>query len=224
MVNIIIETLKKTTQNSPVNLELIGQGTRTTPQRVSVILHETTGVEVISGVSLTLSNRFMMAREAMRLGAVERTAKTLTWQEFEDFCDDCFASAGFETRKGVVFKDGRRRWQVDLVAIKGQALLTVDCKHWESPNYTSKFERAVDHQRQSLPPLIGHLRTRGMVASHEFWALPMIVTLYQPRKSIINSVVLVSLGQLANFLEHLTPFDPELPFISHPGIAESSIS
>ena len=224
MVNIIIETLKKTTQNSPVDLEAIAQATRTNPQRLSVIIRETTGVEVVPGESLTVSNRFRIAREAMRLGAVESTAKALTWQEFEDFCDDCFAKDGFDTRKSVVFKDGRRRWQVDLVAIKGQTLLTVDCKHWKSPNYTSKFEKAVDHQKQSLHPLIGHLRTRGILANRKLWALPMIVTLYQPRKSIINDVVLVSLGQLYDFLEHLTPFDPELPFISHPGTVESSIS
>lgn len=223
-VNIIIETLRKTINDTPVNVEVIAQATRATSRTVVRVLREATGLEIVSGESLAVSNRFKIAQEAMKLGAVERTAKALTWQEFEDFCDDCFARAGFDTRKGVMFRDERRRWQVDLVAMKNGALLTADCKHWESPNYTSKFAKAVNHQKASLAPLIQHLRARGVLTSREVWALPMIITLYQPRKSIISDVILMSLGQLPDFLEHITPFDPELPFNSHLEPAESSMS
>src|SRR4029077_9000333 len=187
-------------------------------------LTDLTGLVVPSGTSIGSSDRFKMALVASSLGSFERVARALTWQEFEEFSEECLATAGFETHKGIVFTDERRRWQVDLTGVKNQVLLSIDCKHWKSPNYVSKFNKAVEHQKHSLPPLIRHMRSRGMLDHHDIVALPMIMTLFRPRESILDSVVLVSVGQFSDFLEHITAFDPALPFIPDRRIAESSIS
>jgi hypothetical protein len=191
---------------------------------VDEVLTDLTGLVVSSGTSLGSSDRFKMALVASSLGSFERVARALTWQEFEAFSEECLATAGFETHKGIVFADDRRRWQVDLTGVKNRLLLSIDCKHWESPNYASKFNKAVEHQRHSLSPLIHHMRSRGMIDQHDIAGLPMIMTLFQPRESILHGVVLVSVAQFSDFLEHITPFDPDLPFIPDPSIAESSMS
>jgi len=188
------------------------------------VLAELTRLDLSSVTTLNLSNRFKIALEAVRLGASERAARALTWQEFEEFAEQCLRIAGFNTKKGVVFNDGKRRWQIDLVAIKDQVLLVIDCKHWESPNYSSKFRKATEHQKQSLQPLIRHLRAHGTVTTPEVWTLPLIMTLFDPREPMIDNVVLVSVGQLADFLEHVTPYDADLPFVSNRADAQSSIS
>jgi hypothetical protein len=155
------------------------------------------------------------------VGAFERAARALTWQEFEQFSEECVARAGFKAEKGIVFNDRNRRWQIDLTGVKDQVLLAIDCKHWESPNYSSKFRKAVGHQKQCLQPLICHMRTLGRLTGQEVWALPMIITLFEPRDSLLEGVVLVSVGQLPDFLQHVTPFERGLPFISDRDVAEA---
>lgn len=190
---------------------------------VGEVLADLTGLEVSSGTSLGSSDRFKIALVASSLGAFERAARALTWQELEGFSEECLANARFETQKGIVFSGDKRRWQIDLTGVKNQTLLAIDCKHWESPNYSSRFNKAVEHQKQALQPLIRHMRAAGKLTRQEVWALPMIITLFEPRESLLNGVVLVSVGQLPEFLERITPLDPELPFISDDTIAESSI-
>ncbi len=224
VANVIVETLKRTVNNARIDLSEIAQASRTTSAMADQILTELTGLETLSGTSLSPTVRFKLASEAVRTGASERAMRTLTWQEFEEFSEECLATAGFQTRKGTVFNDGSRRWQIDLTGVKDQILLAIDCKHWESPNYSSKFDRAVEHQKQSLQPLIKYLRSKGKLTDQAVWALPMIITLFEPRESFLQNVVLVSVGQLQSFLDRLTPFSAELPFISDHVSAESSIS
>jgi hypothetical protein len=224
IANIIVETLKRTVDNTLIDLAEIAQASRTTSLMAREVLTLLTGLETPSGASLSPSVRFKLAQEAARVGAFERAARALTWQEFERFSEECVSGAGFETQKGTVFNHDKRRWQVDLTGVRDQVLLVIDCKHWESPNYSSKFGKAVQHQNQCLWPIIQHLRALGRLTAQEVWALPMIITLFEPRESLLDRVVLVSVGQLADFLEHVTPFDLELPFISDRSMAESSIS
>lgn len=181
------------------------------------------GVEDIPTV-IDLQTRLRIALEAGRFGAAERVARALSWQEFEKFCDEILTLSGFETRRGVVFKHESRRWQIDLIAKRDSVLLSVDCKHWKSPGYSSKIEVAAEHQEKSLGPLIKHLRSEGSLGQGEIWALPVILTLMDPRESIAGRVAVVSLVQLSDLVGHLTPYDPELPFIYDGPAKESPIS
>lgn len=188
------------------------------------ILAELTGLENPSGAVLSRSARFSLALEAVAVGASERAVRALTWQEFEKFSEECLTRAGFEAQRGLVFNHDKRRWQVDLIGLKDKILLAIDCKHWDSPNYSSRFSRAVEHQKRCLRPLIRHMRALGRLTLDEVLALPMIITLFEPRESLLDGVVLVSVGQMADFLGHMTPFDKELPFISDHSLSESSMS
>jgi hypothetical protein len=191
----------------------IARGAGTIPRVASEILHDMLDIANIDGSSLDYADRFKIGMTAARLGASDRAACALSWQEFELFGAKCLWLAGFDVQKGVIFKDSKRRWQVDLVGMRGATLLSIDCKHWESPNYVSKFNKATQHQKDSLRPLINHLQTSGRIRDQEAWGLPVILTLFQPRQPCIDDVILVSIGQLTDFLAHVTPFNPELPFI-----------
>lgn len=163
-------------------------------------------------IEMTATDRIRLAQIAARTGGLQDASKALTWQEFEKFCEICLDSAGFETQKGVMVRDGAKLWQIDLVAIKDKMILAIDCKHWKSPGYMSKFDRAITHHEQSLKPLIQHMKSNGRFVDNEVWALGIILTLLEPRIKIVEGVILASISQLSDFLEHLTPFDPEIPF------------
>ena len=225
MSSVIVETLKRTKGGNGINPVEIAQAARTTPEAALRVLEKFLNMENPDGTRLDSSARFNLASEAVRLGALQAVLRALTWQEFETFSEECLGRAGFETQKGLIFKNGRRRWQVDIIARRGQIMLVLDCKHWESPNYSSKFYAAVRHHKQSLRPLVRHMKIRGLFGNHQdVWALPVIITLFEPRVSVLDGVVLASVAQLGDFLEHVTPYDSDLPFILVPHIVESPIS
>jgi hypothetical protein len=103
-------------------------------------------------------------------------------------------------------------------------ILVVDCKHWESPGYDSKLGKAAEHQRLALHALIRQMRVRGEVGREGVFALPIILTLFEPRSRQIGGAVVVSVDQFADFLEGVSPFSSELPFILAESVAKSSIS
>ena len=151
-------------------------------------------------------------------------ARALTWQEFEAFTEECLRTVGFDTQKGLIVEDDSRRWQIDVIAKKSPMILAIDCKHWESPGYESKLNSAAQHQKLAVQALIRQMAARGEVGRDGLLVLPMILTLFEPRSRTVDGVVAVSIEQFADFLEGVSPFSPELPFIPAQGVAKSSIS
>jgi hypothetical protein len=195
------------------DLETIRQQAGTTTEAAKSVLRAYLGSSKSQGITVDPETRFAIAQRAVQLGALEQVAKALTWQEFEAFGEDCLRSVGFQTWKGLVLNDEKRRWQIDLAGRKGPMVLSIDCKHWNSPSYPSKLRGAAAHQRLALPPLMRRVKS-DLGADGQLWALPVVLTLLDPRTRILDETVLVSVGQLSDFLEHVTPYDSELPFVS----------
>ena len=220
----IVETLKHTKDDELLNFSQIADRAKTTTEQVALILGRMLQLEVPSGAQLTNSARFKLAVEAVRHGALQQVARALSWQEFEAFTEECLQTVGFDTRKGIIVKDDSRRWQIDVIAKKSRMILAIDCKHWESPGYDSKLTKAADHQRLALHALIQQMTARGEVEREGVFALPIILTLFEPRSRLVDGAVVVSVEQFADFLEGVSPFASELPFIHAQSVAKSSIN
>lgn len=196
-----------------LDLDRIAQRAGSTSEITSEILDELVGAGRISKQELSPKIRFRLASEGLRLGVMEQVARALTWQEFESFCQDCLISFDFAVQKGLVFSDKTRRWQIDVVGKRDDMILAFDCKHWRSPNYISRFKKPAEHQRLALRAFLRHQRNEEDW-ERDVWALPVILTLFEPRVRTLDSVVLVSVGQLSDFLAHVTKYEPGLPFLS----------
>jgi len=221
---VIVETLKYTRSDKLLNISQIADRAKTTTEQVELILGPMLQLEVPSGAHLTNSARFKLAFEAVRHGALQQVARALSWQEFEAFTEECLQTVGFDTQKGTIIKDESRRWQIDVIAKKSRMILAIDCKHWESPGYDSKLTKAADHQKLALHALIQQMTGRGDVEREGVFALPIILTLFEPRSRLVDGAVVVSVEQFADFLEGVSPFSSELPFIHAQGVAKSSIN
>jgi len=221
---VIVETLKYTRSDKLLNISQIADRAKTTTEQVELILGPMLQLEVPSGAHLTNSARFKLAFEAVRHGALQQAARALSWQEFEAFIEECLQTVGFDTQKGTIIKDESRRWQIDVIAKKSRMILAIDCKHWESPGYDSKLTKAADHQKLALHALIQQMTGRGDVEREGVFALPIILTLLEPRSRLVDGAVVVSVEQFADFLEGVSPFSSELPFIHAQGVAKSSIN
>lgn len=221
---VLVEALRLTrSSNQQANLDAIGEYSGATSEAVRAVLESYLDLGGSKAITIDPRTRFVIAQRAVQLGALEQVAQALTWQEFEAFAEDCLVSVGFQTWKGLVVKDARRRWQVDLAAQKGPMVLSIDCKHWNSPSYPSKFRGAAAHQKLALSPLMRRLKSESGLESAR-WALPVVLTLLDPRSKTLDEAVLVSVLQFSDFLEHVTPYDSDLPFVSMDDLGESSIS
>jgi hypothetical protein len=208
-----VETLKYTKGDEPLSIREIADRAKTTTEQVALVLGPLLQLEDPTGARLTNSARFKLAFEAVRHGGLQQVARALTWQEFEAFTEECLQTVGFDTQRGLVVRDDSRRWQIDVIAKKSPIILAIDCKHWESPGYESKLSNAAEHQKLALQALIHQMAARGEVGKEGLLALPMILTLFEPRTRIVGGVVVVSIEQFADFLEGVSPFSSELPFI-----------
>jgi hypothetical protein len=219
-----VETLKHTKGDELLSTSEIADRAKTTREQVALVLGPLLQLDDPTGARLTNSARFKLAFEAVRHGGLQQVARALTWQEFEAFTEECLQTVGFDTQKGLIVKDDSRRWQIDVIAKKNPMILAIDCKHWESPGYESKLSNAAEHQKLALQALIGQMAARGEVVIERLLALPMILTLFEPRARIVGGVVVVSIEQLGDFLERVSPFSSELPFMPAQSIVKSSMS
>lgn len=219
-----METLKHTRGDEPLSTSEIADRAKTTRERVALVLGPLLQLDDLTGVRLTNSARFKLAFEGVRQGGLQQVSRALTWQEFEAFTEECLQTVGFDTEKGLVVKHDSRRWQIDVIAKKSPMILAIDCKHWESPGYESKLSHAAEHQKLALQALIQQMAEKGEVGRDGLLALPMILTLFEPRARTVNEVDVVSIEQFADFLERVSPFSSELPFMPAQTSVKSSIS
>jgi hypothetical protein len=219
-----VETLKHTKGDELLSTRDIADRAKTTHEQVALVLGPLLQLDDPTGARLTNSARFKLAFEAVRHGGLQQVARALTWQEFEAFTEECLQTVGFDTQKGLIVKDDSRRWQIDIIAKKSPMILAIDCKHWESPGYESKLSNAAAHQKLALQAFIQQMAARGEVGRERLLALPMILTLFEPRARMVGGVVVVSIEQLGDFLERVSPFSSELPFMPAQSIVKSSMS
>jgi hypothetical protein len=220
---IIVETLKNTKGDEILSIDQVADRAKTTIEQVALVLGPILQLQDPSEARLTRSSRFRLALEAARHGAIQQAARALTWQEFERFSEECLQAVGFDTKKGLMVKDDSRRWQLDVIAKKGSMILAIDCKHWESPGYESKLSKAAEHQKLAVQALLHQMATRGEIDREGMQALPLILTLFEPRSRMVDGVAVVSVDQLADFLQGVSPYS-DLPFIHTSGVAKSSMS
>jgi len=208
---IILETLRLTRDHATTWTYEISSNSRATASAVRDTLSRIFGRDVDEQVQLGSGERFKLAFSAARSGGLLETARTLDWKEFEKFADECLRESQFETERNVRLKDGKKRWEIDVVARKGSLLLCFDCKHW-SHSSPQRLRAALIHLKKATTGLIS-IKRQQLMETMDFLALPIVLTLFGADDGLKEDGVIVSIDRLQDFLQHLTPYDPEIPFI-----------
>ncbi len=211
---VLLETLKMTKKREIVDLEEIACKSQTTFSFAKGVLSRTISPLRADYVSLSPRERVQLAMEVARQGKSNDATRALSWQEFERFAEECLREAGFQTEKNMRVKGNGRAWQIDVVGYRGELVLILDCKHWNTPGHLSRFRLAAEHQRNATLYLLARPRENIVQECKELQALPVILTLSEPRGQLSEGVVLVSVEKLPSFLSGVTPYDENLPFIS----------
>ncbi len=217
-VRVLIETLRLSKITEPVELENIASNAKTTEPFAREVLTHILGETGDTLVSISPRLRVNLALETARGGRLKEAAQFLTWQEFEKFGEECLEEAGFRTERNVRVKGEGRAWQIDLVGFRGELVISIDCKHWNTPSYISRFKLAAEHQRHATLHLLATVKEGRQ-------GLAVILTLRDPPAQLLENTVLVSVEKFPSFLSGVTPYAENLPFMTSPlAVVENPMS
>lgn len=198
----ILETiLRLTMEKDEVNPREIAEHSLISESKVSEVLNEFNLRDKID-----FERRVELALEAIKLGVDgERISRYLDWREFEKLAAEAFMEIGYEAYRDLRFKYEKRRHQIDLLAYNGILMLLVDCKHWKKSPSPSEEERMIMEQERRLIDLRDSLNDLWKASRElrEIKLIPMILTIYEPKKRLFQGHMFISVGKLRGGLEYL---------------------
>jgi hypothetical protein len=128
---------------------------------------------------------------AIQMGAaIEEVSRLLDWQDFESLAAEVLQKRDFDVEKNVILT--KPRIQIDVIGIKSDVALLIDCKHW---NYMtqSSLQNAVKKQIERTKQYLSKANIKA--------AVPVIVTLYQHDLQFIDKVPIIPIHQLDSFCD-----------------------
>jgi restriction endonuclease len=217
-VRVLIETLRLGMRRNRVEPWEIASTAKSTESFARSVLGNVLELNDAPWILLNSKVRIQLALSIARAGRLRDAAQALTWQEFERFAEECLEEAGFRTERNVRVTGDGRAWQIDVVGVRDELSLVIDCKHWNTPGYMSRFRLAASHQRNASKHLLRATREKMGQSSKEQQALPVILTLSEPPAQFAQGVALVSVEKLPSFLGGVSPYDENLPLITSPRV------
>lgn len=150
------------------------------------------------------SDKIRMILIAIQMGCdIQTCSKLLSWKDFESLTSEVLIKSDYETKVNIYLS--KPRSQLDVVAVKNNFLLSIDCKHWKY------------YSRSAIIPYIEKqvTRTRNYLIKNKKIkrALPMLITLYDSSFKFICGVPIVPIQSLQSFLLEFETFEDELFYI-----------
>lgn len=137
------------------------------------------------------SDRLKTSIFAINMGAaIDEISRLLSWQDFESLAAEILEKREFETVKNVILT--KPRMQIDVVGVKSDVAILVDCKHWKNMTQ-SALQSAVKKQIERTKQYLSKEDVRA--------AIPAIVTLYQHDIQFIDRVPIIPIHQLDSFCD-----------------------
>jgi hypothetical protein len=154
------------------------------------------GIGTSSGSKILFSNadRLKIAILAIKMGCdIEQISKKLTWRDFEALTSKILKLSGYKTAAHVTFS--KPRMEIDVVGMKSQFAITVDCKHWKHgsiPMLSFYVRRQIE-------------RTKILLVKRSYisFAIPIILTLHSTTVRFIKGTPIVPITEFKSFLDGL---------------------
>ncbi len=160
-----------------------------------------------------MKNRLRLAEILSKAGrSAESLSKSLSWKEFEGFCRNVLEANGYLVRSNIRFMRDKKRYEIDLIAVKSPYLLFIDCKHWR-PGARSEYKMAAYKQRIRMEAalekgsVIGINWEAGLTSLQR---LSLIVSLADVTDLSFEGIPVVSIFRFNSFLMSLDQFWDQL--------------
>ena len=145
-------------------------------------------------IEFDLSDKMRAAMLAIQEGAdVEDISQLLNWKDFELLAAGVLDASGYVTQHGFRLK--KPRIEIDVVGIKDDMALLIDCKHWKrsSPSVLERFA------------MMQVERTKAFLSANNTvrYAVPIILTLHSESTVFANNVPVVPITKFRSFLNEM---------------------
>ena len=142
---------------------------------------------------------------ALQLGCdIQECSKLLSWKDFEFFTCELLSLFEYKTSVNIVLS--KPRVQLDVIGIKNDFAITIDCKHWKNNNKTTLTVYA---EKQIRRTMLWLQREKKITK-----ALPMIITLNNSIFKFIKGVPVVPILTLKSFLKEFDKSDESMLLIN----------
>lgn len=135
---------------------------------------------------------------------IQECSKVLSWKDFEYFTSELLTMFEYITKVNIVLS--KPRAQLDVIGIKNDFAITIDCKHWK---YNNKTTLTLYVEKQIRRTILWLQREKKITK-----ALPIIITLDNPCFKFINGVPIVPILTLKSFLNEFDKTDESLLFVN----------
>jgi hypothetical protein len=143
-------------------------------------------------IDITSFNKLSIALLAIRNGAdMVKICGKINWHDFELFSSEIMKHHGYHVYTNFRLKNPKR--EIDVMGIKSQKALLIDCKHWKK-NSLSNLEEIVDKQKKRSRLF---LQKSNMNVENAF---PIILTLLPSGPQFVNDVPVITIDKLNSFL------------------------
>ena len=170
-------------------------------------------------VTLTPKSRLKLAFLLIKAGIdVEHVAKHLDWKEFEGLTKDILLLHDFNVHSRVRFKSSKKkRYELDLLAIRNSIILCIDCKHWSArTGKKHALKNAVEKQVERTIAFsnLEDFSKFDIEKRDDLQLMPLLVSWLVEDIKTYQNVPIVPIFQLSNFLNQIDAYIDELKIIS----------
>ena len=208
----VIISILKASKGEPISRELVNSEDKfplETTERLLQTLHNDGLVYLLDGFLQTNSSqRISLALRALELGAdYERVSSFLEWREFESLAAAALEIHGYSVVRNMRFKQGGRRWEMDIVGCRRPLVVCVDCKQWRQGLCPSKLRGAIDQQVKRTMAFSEFLPSPTVRVECVSWDrakfIPVVVSLIPASFKFHERTPVVPILQLQDFLAQL---------------------
>ena len=221
LVALLEKTMKRTTSRAELR-----EAVRVTDEAFSLFLDQLATENLLDEegdlVRASLSQRLEIAVRAVMAGAdFERVSRSLGWLEFEEMVAYTFEENGYDVSRRFRFQAEGRRWEIDVLAVRGPLVVCAECKHWASGLGNMTARRIVETHLEKVKVLsesAAGVAERLKLNGGRTVFVPLALSLQPAREKIYRRIPVVSVFELPSFLvefegqmDWLASFPVDLP-------------
>lgn len=145
-----------------------------------------------------------ISRQVLRGKPIEDAVGKFDWREFEGIVGDIFRRNDFRVRNNFRFKTSRR-WEVDLVAVRGSTVFCVDCKRWSAGRSKrwgiAKAAKEQERRTAAMGKFFkSNVLARSLMGVPNGRFVPLMATLHEEEILKEGSTFVVPLKKLNSFI------------------------
>jgi hypothetical protein len=177
-------------------------------QLLNFLAHNKIGIQLDTNGKQTLLfseiDRIRASFLSLQMGCdIQECSKVLSWKDFEYFTSELLTMFEYSTKVNIVLSQPRA--QLDIIGIKNDFAITIDCKHWK---YSNKTTLTIYAEKQIRRTMLWLEREKKITK-----AIPMIITLDNAIFKFINGVPVVPILTLKSFLKEFDKQDESILLI-----------